>query len=144
MTIRNVNYDFSISDQPIPVDELSARLSDAAAGALVTFEGRVRDNNLDRAVTRLEYEAAEELAVNEFEKIARENFEQFDIIRVGCVHRIGGLAIGDIAVWAGVIAGHRGPAFEACRYVIDTLKDRLPIWKKEHYPEGDSGWINSA
>ncbi len=113
------------------------------SGALVTFEGRVRVRNAGRAVERLEYEGAAALAANEFTAIEQEALAQFDIEEVRCLHRVGTLAIGETAVWIGVWAPHRGDAFAACRYVIDELKQRLPIWKKEHYADGDSGWINT-
>lgn len=133
---------FFIGADPIVPSDLEARLRDDTAGALVTFEGRVRNVNEARNVQKLEYEAATDLARNEFARIAEETLERFDIIQVSCAHRYGILAIGDIAVWIGILAGHRGPAFDACRYLIDELKKRLPIWKKEYYRDGDSGWIN--
>ncbi len=91
---------------------------------------------------RLEYEAYEALALKEGERIVAEALERFGVRRIACVHRVGELAIGELAVWVGVSAAHRDEAFAACRYVIDEVKQRLPIWKKEHYPEGDSGWVN--
>ena len=70
--------------------------------------------------------------------------ERFDVLAIHAEHRVGALAIGDCAVWVGVSAAHRGAAFDACRYVIDEIKARVPIWKKEHYADGDSGWVNCA
>ncbi len=134
---------FALSDRPLLEHPLVQSLADPAAGALVTFEGRVRQQNQGRAVTRLEYEGAELLAANEFKSIEAEASQRFDITQLHCVHRTGMLEIGEIAVWMGVLAPHRGPAFDACRYVIDELKKRLPIWKKEYYADGDSGWINA-
>jgi molybdopterin synthase catalytic subunit len=93
-------------------------------------------------VTRLEYEAFEALADKEGERIVREAIERFGITKAACVHRIGALAIGDLAVWVGVSSRHRAEAFAACRYIIDEVKHRVPIWKKEHYANGDSGWVN--
>jgi rhodanese-related sulfurtransferase len=93
-------------------------------------------------VLRLEYEAYEALGVKEGERIVAEALERFGVRRIACVHRVGDLDIGELAVWVGVSAAHRDEAFDACRYVIDEVKQRLPIWKKEHYPEGDSGWVN--
>ncbi len=113
------------------------------AGACVIFEGWVRQVNHDRQVKHLEYEGADELAENEFKKIAGEVFNKFSILDVSCIHRVGRLEVGERAVWVSVQAEHRGAAFEACRYVIDELKRRLPVWKKEHYTDGDSGWINT-
>jgi molybdopterin synthase catalytic subunit len=91
---------------------------------------------------RLEYEAYETLAVKEGKRIVAEALARFGVRRVACVHRLGELAIGELAVWVAVSAAHRDEAFAACRYVIDEVKQRVPIWKKEHYPDGDSGWVN--
>ena len=77
-------------------------------------------------------------------KILREALERFAIAAARCEHRVGKLAIGDCAVWVGVSAAHRGAAFDACRYIIDETKSRVPIWKKEHYRDGQSGWVNCA
>jgi len=133
---------FVLSPEPIDIDALKAELGDASAGACVTFEGWVRNENEGRSVTRLDYEGYEAVATKEGEKVLAEAREKFGLARAVCVHRVGSLAIGDLAVWVGVSAGHRGEAFNACRYIIDEIKHRLPIWKKEHYAEGDSGWIN--
>lgn len=134
---------FELTSDPIDAARLARACENEAAGALVTFEGRVRIQNQGRAVIRLEYEGAPELAANEFARIEAEAVERFAILEVRCQHRIGVLEIGDLAVWIGILAAHRGPAFDACRYVIDELKQRLPIWKKEFYTDGDSGWINN-
>lgn len=135
---------FELTSTPIDAARLTQDCENESAGALVTFEGRVRIQNQGRTVIRLEYEGAPELAANEFARIESEALHQFDIATVRCQHRVGVLDIGDVAVWIGVLAAHRGPAFDACRYVIDQLKQRLPIWKKEFYTGGDSGWIHSA
>jgi molybdopterin synthase catalytic subunit len=119
-------------------------LSDPAAGARVTFAGNVRRTNRDRNVVRLEYEAAEDLARNEFARIAEEARQRFDITDLQCVHRVGSLEVGETAVWIEVLAPHRGDAFDACRFLIDQLKLRLPIWKKEFYTDGESDWIEGA
>ena len=132
-----------LSSEPLDVDRLRKALPDTGAGALVVFEGWVRRENAGRAVLRLEYEGAEPIARNEFSKIVEEAWGRFAIIAVLCEHRVGVLAPGDLAVWLGVTAAHRGAAFDACRYIIDELKARLPIWKKESYADGDSGWINA-
>ena len=126
------------------IDTATARreLEDAGAGACVAFEGWVRNFNDGREVTRLEYEAFAALAVREGERIAAEALARFPVKRVLCLHRIGSLAVGDLAVWVGVSSAHRAEAFDACRYVIDEVKHRVPIWKKEHYRDGDSGWVN--
>ena len=134
---------FRLSDQPIDAGALREALDRNDAGALVVFEGRVRNENAGRRVERLEYEAAEKLAVAEGDTILREARERFAILDVHCVHRVGTLGLGELAVWIGVIAAHRDAAYEASRYVIEQLKVRVPIWKKEHYTDGAASWINS-
>jgi molybdopterin synthase catalytic subunit len=127
-----------------PIDTVAARLEllDAGAGGYVSFEGWVRDFNEGQVVTRLEYEAFEALAVTEGGRILAEARQRFPLKAAACIHRVGSLALTDLAVWVGVSSAHRGEAFEACRYIIDEIKQRLPIWKKEHYLGGDSGWVN--
>ena len=126
------------------IDTTEARhaLLDSSAGGYVSFEGWVRDHNEGLAVSRLEYEAFEALAAKEGERILAEAMRRFPIKQAHCMHRLGELAIGEMAVWVGVSSAHRAEAFEACRYIIDEVKHRLPIWKKEHYRNGDSGWVN--
>jgi len=133
---------FSFSAEPFSPEALRPSLADPACGGYASFEGWVRDHNEGRGVLKLEYEAYEALAVKEGERIVAEALERFGVRRIGCVHRVGELAIGELAVWVGVSAAHRDEAFAACRYVIDEVKHRLPIWKKEHYVDGDSGWVN--
>ena len=132
---------FGLSASPLDVSELRAGMDDARAGAFATFEGWVRNHNEGQPVERLEYEVYEALALAEGNRVIAEAIERFDICGARCVHRSGSLAIGDMAVWVGVTAAHRGPAFDACRFIIDEIKHRLPIWKKEHYTGGDSGWV---
>lgn len=92
----------------------------------------------------LEYEAYRPLAEKEGERILEEARTKFTLLGAACVHRVGHLRLGEAAVWVGVTAEHRGAAFEACRYIIDEAKARLPIWKKEHYADGVTAWINCA
>lgn len=132
----------SMSPVPIVPGELQAALADPAAGACVAFEGRVRNHNDGREVERLEYEAYAPIAEKEGERIVAEARQRWPIIAALCVHRTGILEIGDCAVWVGVVSPHRDEAFSACRYIIDEVKLRLPIWKKEHYTDGESGWVN--
>jgi molybdopterin synthase catalytic subunit len=136
--------EFEISSTAIDPDALKAELSAASAGACVCFEGWVRNHNEGEPVTALEYETHAPLAIKEGGKVLAEARERFAIELVACVHRVGLLEIGDCAVWVGVSSAHRGAAFDACRYVIDEIKQRLPIWKKEHYASGASGWVNCA
>lgn len=133
---------FTITTSPIEPEELKSSLLDPHAGACVTFEGWVRDHSDGRRVSSLEYEVYEKLAVKEGERILREARERFGLTSARGVHRSGHLEIGDCAVWIGVSSPHRAEAFEACRYIIDEAKVRLPIWKKEYYDDGDSGWVN--
>jgi molybdopterin synthase catalytic subunit len=133
---------FAISGEALSPEELRKALEDPACGGYVSFEGWVRNNAEGHDVHRLEYDVYETLAVAEGERILAEAVEKFGVTRVACVHRRGALEIGDLAVWVGVSAAHRDEAFKACRYIIDEVKIRLPIWKKEHYASGDSGWVN--
>jgi molybdopterin synthase catalytic subunit len=135
---------FRLAADPIDPERLKRELLDDRAGASVCFEGWVRDHNEGQAVTALEYEAHASIASAEGEKILLEAKEQFAIIAAYGEHRVGLLEIGDCAVWVGVSSEHRAAAFDACRYIIDELKHRVPIWKKEHYVSGRSGWINCA
>jgi sulfur-carrier protein adenylyltransferase/sulfurtransferase len=133
---------FALTGEPLQPGELAQALKDPACGGYASFEGWVRDENEGRRVLRLDYEAYQELAVAEGERILDEAIARFGLRDVRCQHRLGELAIGDLAVWVGAAAAHRGEAFLGCRYVIDEVKHRLPIWKKEHYQDGDSGWVN--
>jgi molybdopterin synthase catalytic subunit len=133
---------FRFTDERIDTDLARGLLLDPGAGGYASFEGWVRNHNEGMDVTRLEYEAFEDLAVKEGEKIIAEAIARFAIKHAQCVHRVGSLELGDMAVWVGVSAAHRAEAFDACRYIIDEVKHRLPIWKKEHYANGDSGWVN--
>lgn len=133
---------FKISTEPLDAEQLKFATENPACGALVTFEGWVRNHNEGHEVTSLEYEAYDSLAVAEGSRILDEAREKFGLRQAVCIHRIGHLAIGDIAVWVGVATPHRDAAFKACRYIIDEIKVRVPIWKKEHYVSGDSGWVN--
>lgn len=117
---------------------------DERAGACATFEGWVRNRNEGQAVTSLEYEAFAPLAEKEGARILEEARAKFPILAARCVHRTGHLQLGEMAVWVGVTAEHRAAAFDACRYIIDEAKARVPIWKKEHYVGGATAWINCA
>lgn len=132
---------FQLNETQIERDSLIASLADTGAGALVTFEGWVRDHNEGKPVASLEYQAYAALAKKEGEKILSEAKEKYNLRQVICSHRIGHLQLGEIAVWIGAVAHHRDDAFKASRYVIDQIKLRLPIWKKEHYLDGKSDWV---
>ncbi len=134
---------FTISSASLEELNLKADLQHTAAGALVTFEGWVRDHNEGRLIRQLEYQAYEALASKEGTRVLEEVETRFEIIAARCVHRVGRLNIGEMAIWIGVIAAHRAEAFRACEYIIDQIKLRVPIWKKEFYEEGDSGWVDA-
>ncbi|MEO8315140.1 MAG: molybdenum cofactor biosynthesis protein MoaE [Pseudomonadota bacterium] len=133
---------FRFSHTPVDGAQLRAELIDTHCGGFTAFEGWVRNHNEGRQVTHLEYEAFEALGVREGERIVAEARERFGVTQVLCVHRLGDLQLREIAVWVGAAAAHRDEAFKACRYIIDEVKHRVPIWKKEHYVSGDSGWVN--
>ena len=133
---------FDILDQPIDASALARELAHGQAGASVVFEGWVRNHNDGRSVQRLDYQAYAPLAQREGERILDEALAKFAIITARCAHRVGALALADLAVWVGVSAAHRGDAFDACRYIIDEVKLRVPIWKNEHYSSGASGWLH--
>jgi molybdopterin synthase catalytic subunit len=133
---------FSLSAAALDIAALRRGMAHAAAGALVSFEGWVRDHNEGKAVARLEYEAYPALAWKEGERILAEAASRFGVRRIECVHRTGLLEIGDTAVWVGVCSDHRGEAFDACRWVIDQVKHRVPIWKCEHYLDGSRDWVS--
>lgn len=133
---------FRLTPSAIDTDSARRELLDLGAGGYVSFEGWVRDHNEGQEVVRLEYEAFQELAVKEGERIVAEALRRFPVKHALCVHRVGALDLRDMAVWVGVSSVHRGEAFDACRYIIDEVKHRVPIWKKEHYQSGDSGWVN--
>jgi molybdopterin synthase catalytic subunit len=135
---------FHLSSDPLDPAVLQRTLANQRAGACVCFEGWVREHNDGQAVTSLEYEAYASLAEKEGARILAEARGKFSLIGAACVHRVGHLRLGELAVWVGVTAEHRGAAFDACRYIIDEAKARVPIWKKEHYTGGTTAWINCA
>ncbi len=132
---------FSISDVTLNRDELHGTLANTTAGAIVVFEGWVRNHNEGKKVSSLEYQVYKELALKEGDKILSEAKEKFNLHQVMCAHREGHLALGDIAIWIGATASHRDDAFKATRYIIDEIKHRLPVWKKEHYVDQKAEWV---
>ena len=133
---------FAIADAPFELAPLRAQLLAQRAGAFTSFEGWVRDVNEGRPVSALTYEAYTALAETEGNKILEQAMTLFAIVDAACVHRVGRLALGDLAVWVGVSAGHRDAAFSACRWIIDEVKSRVPIWKHEHYADGEADWLH--
>ena len=133
---------FALAVTPLDPAGLQAALRDDRAGACASFEGWVRNHNEGRAVDGLRYEAYVDLAEREGQAILGEAMHRFDIVGAACEHRIGELAIGDVAVWVGVSAAHRDAAFAACRWIIDEVKARVPIWKHERYADGQADWLH--
>jgi molybdopterin synthase catalytic subunit len=131
-----------IRSEPIDVGEAVAAVAHASAGGIATFLGVVRDHNEGRAVTLLEYEAYGDMAEKELVRIEEEIAKDIEGVRVFALHRVGPLRVGDVAVVCAASAVHRGEAFRACRKLIDEIKARLPIWKREHGPDGPYwvGW----
>lgn len=132
---------FSISDQSLDRDQLHQTLADSKAGAIVVFEGWVRNHNEGKQVASLEYQVYRELALKEGARIITEAREKFNLHNIVSVHREGHLKLGEIAIWIGATASHRDDAFKATRFVIDEIKHRLPVWKKEHYASEEPVWV---
>jgi molybdopterin synthase catalytic subunit len=128
---------------PLSVDEVRAAVMDPAAGGIALFAGAVRDHDHDRAVTALSY-TAHPSAAAELRRVAERVAERYQVSAIAAVHRIGDLAIGDLAVVVAVSTGHRAQAFEACRALIDDLKESVPIWKHQRFADGESEWVNCA
>ena len=124
---------FEVSDRSIDVEATKRQVADNGCGALVVFEGWIRDHNEGQQVERLEYEVYRPLAEKEGARIIDEAIKKFSVSHAVCIHREGLLELGEVAVIVCVSSPHRGEAFDACRYIIDHIKTRMPIWKKEHY-----------
>src|ERR1700730_510320 len=131
----------ALVQEPIDRVALAAHVRDNGDGAIVVFDGFVRDHSKNRRTLYLEYEAYESMALAKIQEIAVHLHNQFSIHRVAMVHRLGRLEIGETSVYIAVSAPHRSAAFAACRYAIDTLKRTVPIWKKEYFEDG-SVWAD--
>jgi molybdopterin synthase catalytic subunit len=132
-----------IRDTPLSVDEVLRAVGDPGAGGTALFVGAVRDEDHERAVTRLSYSAhpsAEQVLRTVMEKVAAD----FPVKALAAVHRVGDLEIGDLAVVVAAACPHRGEAFEACRQLIDDLKSQVPIWKHQLFVEGDTEWVGAC
>ncbi|GBR05221.1 molybdenum cofactor biosynthesis protein MoaE [Acetobacter oeni] len=132
---------FLIVDTLADISSFRESLTRSEAGGFCSFEGWVRHTNDGRSVSGIEYVAFIPLAMSEGQAILDETQARFDITTSLAMHRTGYLEVGDIAVWIGVAAPHRDAAFRACRYVIDEIKKRVPIWKREHYVDGCVEWV---
>jgi molybdopterin synthase catalytic subunit len=131
---------FRLTPDPIDVAALGRTVGDRGAGAIVTFVGTTRNRNVGRQVLRLEYEAFERMATREMRQLATQARRRWPLRRVAMVHRTGVVPVGEASVAIAVSAGHRTEAFEACHWLIDRLKEIVPIWKKEHYRGGEV-WV---
>lgn len=131
---------FRVQSTPLSLDEVVHAVSDPGQGGLVTFTGVVRNHSRGKTVTRLDYEAYGEMAQKQLARIAEEATRTWPGTRVAVAHRVGSLVPGDLAVVIAVSAPHRKEAFRACEYVIDRLKEDVPIWKKEYAEDGEV-WV---
>jgi molybdopterin synthase catalytic subunit len=132
---------FALADQPIDIASLRDRVANEASGAFVSFEGWVRNHHAGRAVLGLHYDAYRALAEKAGEDILAQSVQNFAISNAICVHRLGTLAIGELAVYVAVSAAHRDAAFAACRFIIDAVKAGVPIWKRERYADQAEQWL---
>ena len=133
----------AIRDAELSVDEVRDAIADPAAGGEVLFIGTVRDNDADRGVTALSY-TAHPSAAAEIRRVADDIVAKYDVIAIAAVHRVGDLAVGDLAVVVGVSCAHRAEAFNACHAMIDELKASVPIWKHQRFTDGSDEWVGSA
>jgi molybdopterin synthase catalytic subunit len=125
-----------ITDGVIPAAEIVAEMKAGSDGAVCVFDGIVRDNTRGRRTLFLDYEAYREMALTQMSGLATEAVGRFGVRDVAVVHRLGRLDVGETSVLIVVASAHRGAAFDACRWLIDTLKKTVPIWKKEHFVDG--------
>ena len=130
----------NISERPLVIQEVIELVEDPSAGAIDVFVGTVRNNTAARSVHRLEFESYDSMAIKEMNKIAERAKEKWPVIKMAIHHRKGILEIGEIAVIIAVSTPHRKDAFEACQFAIDTLKQTVPIWKKEVFEDGEH-WV---
>ena len=144
-TTAHSGDDFAIAFSPLDLDRAYQLADDGANGAIVLFSGMVRNQTDGLPVVALEYQAYEPMAIQVFRQIAAQIRQQWpDITHVVIHHRIGKLVVGEISVLVAVGSPHRGEAFAACQYAIDTLKHNAPIWKKEHWRDGSTSWVSIA
>ncbi len=132
----------AIVTEPIDVARLIATTQAAGVGALSVFLGTVRDLNDGRGVSGMDYEAYESMAALELASVAREVCDRISGLRVAIEHRIGTLGVGDVSVAIVAAHAHRGPALDGARDIIEALKQRVPIWKREHYLDGERAWVD--
>ncbi len=131
-----------VREHSLSIDEVVNAVRDKSAGGIAIFLGVVRDHAEGKAVSRLDYEAHVALANREMARILEQLMTEHKGVRLAALHRVGELAVGDIAVVVAASAAHRGQAFDACRQAIDRIKDTVPVWKKEWAPDGSALWVN--
>jgi molybdopterin synthase catalytic subunit len=132
----------AVRESELSVDEVRAAVADPAAGGIALFAGAVRDSDHDREVSGLSY-SAHPSAVDELRRVAEAIAEKYPVIGIAAVHRVGDLAIGDLAVVLAVSCPHRAEAFGACRDLIDVLKASVPIWKHQRFDDGTAEWVGT-
>jgi molybdopterin synthase catalytic subunit len=132
-----------LREEPLSVDEVRAAVTDPGAGGTALFVGTVRDHDGGRGVEHLAY-SAHPSAASEMRRVAEKAAAGFDVRALAVLHRVGDLAIGDLAVVAAVACPHRGEAFEACRVLVEGLKHEVPIWKHQRFTDGSAEWVNGA
>jgi len=130
----------AVRESELSVDEVRAAVADPAAGGIALFAGAVRDTDHERGVTGLSY-SAHPSAADELRRAAEVIAEKYPVIGIAAVHRVGDLAIGDLAVVLAVSCPHRAEAFDACRDLIDILKASVPIWKHQRFDDGTTEWV---
>ena len=136
---------FTLQQNPIEANQKISSSLNSSAGAVTIFEGVVRsDKHEDKEVTSLLYIADEAACRAEGEKIIRETISKFSVIDAVCIQRIGQVSAGEAGIWIGVWSSHRDDAFKACRYIIEEVKKRLIIWKKESFTDGTSQWVRGT
>ena len=129
---------------PIDTNAMMAAAARADCGAVTVFLGTTRDHHAGRRVGQLAYEAYEPMAIAALEKLERDALQRFEIATCAITHRLGDVPLTEASVVVVVSAAHRGAAFDACRWVMDELKRTVPIWKKEHFVEGDAEWVSGT
>ena len=137
------NIEILLSNEPLSLSACQSFVEDPAAGGIVHFVGAVRNHTKGKTVIRLDFEAYEPMAISEMQKIAEQAIQKFGIMKIAIHHRVGTLEIGELPVIIAVSSAHRKAAFEACQYCIDTLKETVPIWKKEIFEDGEV-WVSAT
>jgi len=140
--MKNKNIQIKLTEETLDLSECVNFVSSDSVGGIVNFIGTVRNQTKGKTVLRLDFEAYESMAVSEMRKIAEKALEKFDIQKIVIHHRIGVLKISEVPVIISVSSSHRNAAFEACQFAINTLKETVPIWKKEHFEDGEI-WVSA-